>query len=545
MSDDDRIKRITRKHERYEAERVWDKFLLDAYAGTGGFEGRVRMPFASFWGAGADLYGTGAWASDDADEARVDTYLDRFKREDLPKFRSRAAIAHYPNPVETVVDIRLSYLNRKGMTREGIEALESGDAPWMQNVDGRGTTWSALMRTVIQVRASVIGWCPVLFDMPESDVVTVAEARARGVRPRAIPLWPANLYDWDTDDSGEVSAAKIGTHYVERGDILDEPQHVHRVSVWERHRVRVFELVVDQDTKREVVRAEWERPNPWGVVPLVIVRAKSAPTDSVRGLPMVATIAKLAKRLFNYLSELDEHLRSSTFAILQVPCDDAESLGVIVGGSGNALPVPTKSSTEYKFISPETSVAEVYERRIERTDAAIARNGRVEQSAASGGGQARSGLSRAFEFEVTNRAIADTAALFADGEQRALRLVMLMEGRSDQERDAVRVVAPQKFDVEEMAKEIEEALAAKSLDLGPTATAEMSRRLVRKLLPNLDEATLAKIDAELEARSSEVEEDRAFARAALRAGEDDGDDGDDGDRDDEDEDDEEGGRRAA
>lgn len=519
--EDEKIKRIVRKHDRYESERVWQKFLLDAFAGTGGFEGKVRMPFASFWGAGADLYSNSPLdQSTGADEESLDTYLDRYPREDAKKFARRAAIANYPNPVETVVDIRLSYLNRKPMAREGVEKLEDGDTPWFQNVDGRGTSWHVLMRTIVQIRAAVIGWSPVLFDMPEGpddeEELSLERANELKLQARAIPLFPTNLYDWH-EDEGELEFAKIGTYYLERGDPLDEPTVVHRVTVWERERVRIFELVTDKETKKERIRSETERANPWGVVPLVIFRAKPAPQDAIRGLPMVGSVAKLAKRLLNYLSELDEHLRGSTFAILQVPTDDADKIGVVIGGTGSALPVKTDSTREYKFISPDTSVAEVYERRIEETKKDIRYLGRTEFTGGSGKGEQKSGLSRSFEFENTNRAIADTAEMFALGEQAAFRLVLKMQGASDEEIAKARVIAPTKFDVEEMAKEIEEALAAKSLNLGPRATAEMAKRLVRKLLPNLEEKLLNEIDNDIDQLAEESEEDRAFTREAMRA----------------------------
>lgn len=538
MSDqtqDDRIKRIVRKHDRYESERVWHKFLLDAFAGTGGFEGKVRMPFASFWGAGADLYGPSAdtLTSTPDDEAAIDTYLDRYPREDTKKFARRAAIANYPNPVEPVVEIRLSYLNRKPMTREGAEKLEEGDRAWMQDVDGRGTTWHVMMRSIVQIRASVIGWCPVLFDMkpePEDEPeLSVQRANELGMRPRAIPLFPANLYDWHEDDAGEIEWAKVGTYKVERDDPLADPVAVHCVTLWERHQVTVFELVEDPKTKKETIRSEVVRPNKWGTVPIVIFRAKPAPTDAIRGLPMVGSIAKLAKRLLNYLSELDEHLRGSTFSILQVPTEDADKIGVIMAGTGNALPIKPDASVEYKFISPDTGVPEVYERRIEETKKDVRYLGRTEFTGGNASGQQKSGLSRAFEFENTNRAVADTAEQFAQGEQRALRLVLLMEGASKADADKLRVIPATKFDVEEMAKEIEEALGAKGLGLGATATSEMAKRLVRKLLPNLDEATLAKIDGEIESLATEAEEDRAFERAEMRAGNDEDDEADDDD----------------
>lgn len=520
------LERLKAKHDRYEQERIWHKFLLDAYAGTGGFEGKVKMPAASFWGAGADQYAASESSLLDGGagiEEQIDTYLDRYPREDLAKFKRRAAAANYTNPVETAVDIRLSYLNRKPMTFEGVDALTNGEDAWIRNADGRGTPWSVLFTELIEVRAEVIGWCPVLVDMPRADVqgeLSVQRARELGLRPRVIPLFPANIWDWHCDDAGELLSAKIATHFTERADLLSEPVEVTEVAVWDRRSVRTWQIrEVDGEEVATLVR---ELEHGWGRVPLVICRHKPAPTDTVRGISMAASIAKIAKRLLNYTSELDEVLRSCTFPMLQVPTDDPDKLGPIVIGAANALPVKTDSSTEYKWLQPDADVADVYERRIDASEKRISRIARTEYVSNAGSGEstgpAKSGESRAFEFENMNRALCDTAQQFARFIEELFRLVLRLDGASPDVERGVRVTPPDKFDVEEMARELEEALAATSLDLGPTAMAEMRKRLVRKLLPNLSEDLLAQIDKEIEERQVEHEQDRALQREQLASG---------------------------
>ena len=199
MDDQALISALLSKRTDYDAELQWHRFLLDAFAGTGGFEGRVRMPFASFWGAGADMYGRGFVGSMALDigtsESQVDTYLDRFHREDAPKFARRAAIANYCSPVEKIVDIRLSYLSRKPWQRDGVEKLAS----WMKDVDGYGTSFDTLMRTVVRVRGEVVGYGPVLVDMARADTedgeqLSAAQADEQKLSPRLIPLSPSRLF---------------------------------------------------------------------------------------------------------------------------------------------------------------------------------------------------------------------------------------------------------------------------------------------------------------------------------------------------------------
>ncbi len=524
MERDELLKGLLKKRDGYEADLIWEKFLLDAYAGTGGFQGKVRLPLAGFWGAGAGIYNRG-WLDNAADESEIDTYLDRFPREDIAKFERRAAMAHYTNPVEPIVDIRLSYLHRRAPTYVKAERVDAFRA----NADGQGRSWDALLHDTIHVRAEVLGWCPVLFDMPSAGpVASRAEALERGIAPYAVPLFPGQVYDW-AFERGTLKWAKIGTWFEERADALGPVTKVHEVAIWYRDRVETYEIVKGENARDEV-RASAVRPHPWGEVPLRSCVHKPSQLP-LRGLSQIGSVAKLAKRQFNYLSELDEHLRSSTFALLQVPTNDPDKIGTVLGGAGNALPIRHDSSVEYKFLNPDTSIPAVYEARIAATDKAIERNAKTGYSA-NESKQVQSGISKAFSFENMNRSLADTAKHQAAFDQSCLRLVARMDGASDDEVGAI-IVSPQtRFDVEELAAELENALAARSLPIGPTAVAEMTKRLVRQLLPNLDPDKLAKIDAEVDQLALEAEQAAAAARAALGGEPADDDDGAEDDEDD-------------
>lgn len=505
------IKALTSKREGYADDLAWEKFLLDAYAGTGGFQGKVRQPLSGFWGPGSAIYSR-SW-SEDGDESDLDTYLDRFPREDLPKFRRRASMAHYPNPVEPVVDLRLSYLHRRPPVTLNIDPVED----FLANADGQGRSWDTLLHDTIHLRAEILGWCPVLFDMPrtEDPVTSRADAERRGIQPYAMVLFPGQIYDWSFD-KGTLRAVKIGTWWDERPDLLGPCVKVHGIALWYQDRVVSYEIVKGEDGK-ETIRNEEERPNPWGEIPLRVCVPKPSQLP-LRGLSSIGTVAKLSKRLFNYLSELDEHLRSSTFALLQVPTNSPQTVGTVLGGAGNALPIHPDSSVEYKFLNPDTAIPVVYEKRIEATEKAIERNAKTGYSA-NETKQVQSGVSKAFSFENMNRSLADTAKHHAAFSESALRLVAKMDGASD---DAIAsiVVTPQtRFDVEELASELENALAARSLPLGPTAVAEMTKRLVRQLLPNIEPEKLAKIDSEIDGLALEAEQARA-AQSEMATAED-------------------------
>lgn len=513
---DELLRALQRKRADYDDELVWHRFLFDAYAGTGGFEGKVKMPASSFWGPGADAYARGGWNAAQLQEDEA-TYLDRYPREDAQKFRRRVAKAHYPNPVEPVVDIRLSYLHRKANQRQGGELVKR----FLEDADGRGTPWDRLRRDVIDVRAEVLGWTPVLLDVPQAPVVgelSREQAGEFGLHPRAIPLFPVNLYDWEERD-GQVVAAKVVTWWTERADLLSEPVQMTRYAIWTATEVSTWDTRKDKGGEEMFVEGgAAQRPNPWGFLPLVIFRHAKAPEDAVRGVSLIRNVAKLAKRLFNYHSELDEILAATTFPMLQVPTKATSTTaatpkskqGTVVIGTGNALPVPADSTREYKWISPDPSAAEVYERRIEECKGDIRAIARLEYSSSDGVKVQKAALTRAFEFENMNRALVDTAQQFAAGEEDVLRKVHLMEGGTDEKQ--IRSTAPERFDVEEMAAQLENTLRSMELPLGPTARGELLKRFARTALPNLEPTMLEQIDSEIDEEQVAAEQEAAALR---------------------------------
>ena len=510
---DNLVDRLRRTRPGYEAERVWHKFLLDAYAGTGGFEGSIRMPFASYWGAASDMYGgnDSLRAEYNFGEESIDTYLDRFMREDTDKFSRRVSTSQYPNYIEPIVDIRLSYMHRKEMTRTGTEPVQD----WMQDVNGLGTTWDRLRQEQVDFRAALLGWTPVLFDRTNpagaSEIGTMsrAQASALGVRTVAIPLYPGNLLDWDTDEYGVFQWAKLSTWQILRPDPLGEPVSVQRVTIWTRDSVQRWDIHRDGEGRESASLAE-EMGHNYGRVPVLIAKHKPSHDDPVKGLPIAAGASKLARKLFNYLSELDEHMRSSVFAFLQVPTKGSGA-GEVILGSSNAMQIPMGSSRDLKYVSPDPSVAETLETRIKTTVEEMYRTGRSEFARANVGGSAReSGAARMIAFENSNRAIADFAANMAAFDEEALKLVAALETGDPFAGESIDTIAPTRFGIEELSKDLDDAMGAISVGLGPTAEAEIKRRLISKVLPNLDPLLADAVGDELDDMRKDSEQAEQF-----------------------------------
>lgn len=501
----------------YDAELEWQRFLLDAYGSTGGFRGRVKQPDSSYWGAAADMYFR-RW--DNGAEAN-DSYLDKYPREDAEKFKLRRDVAHYVNYVRKITDIKLSYLSRKPPERELPDAIKA----WAEDVNGSGRSFAS-QRDLIRLRAAICGWCPVLVDAPRAaDLKTKAQADALNIKPRTIPLYPSNLLAYTCDENGEFEWAKLRMDYMAQPTWDAPPEHQIKIQIWERTRVVVITLV-ERDSKMVLVAPPEEIPHAFGRVPLVIFRHQPAGDDDVKGIPMSGDVAIENRRLFNLHSELDEHLRGQVFAFLQIPTKNPASIGDLKFGVYNALPLPMDSARDYAYIAPPASVAATYESRIEATEKAIYHLGRVEYARATTG-QAVSGLSRRYEFEATNRAIADFAMNEARGEEQVYEMVAPVLGvKADP--GSIRVTAQQRFDVEDMQAEIQQALDAQTLGLGQTAEQRIRMRIVHLLLPNLTNEDLEKIEQEaLAAAQERAAQEKAMVDATLTIAEDGGDEDED------------------
>jgi len=526
----DLVDRLTATRDGYKEELVWHRFLLDSYTGAGGFAGRVKPPPSDYLGWAAAVYSGGSIAQSLASGDTRDTYLDRFPREDQAKFDRRCDVAHFVNYVGPICDLLGSYLAGAPPNREGIEGSDLEG--WAQDVDGRGTTWDDMLGSTIIPRALQLGWCPVLFDrdQPAQGVTTRAQERQTGARTRAVPLFPGQILAWEVDDSGKLVWVKIRLDYVEQPDPLSEPVKYTKIQIWTRENVTVYRIDENKG-KRTASVIQGPTSHNLGMVPLVRFRAIPAPDDAVRGISAVGNVAVENRRHFNCLSELDEHLRSTVFALLQVPVPPkSEAPKELLTGNGNAVPVPSDATQGYEFIAPPQTVADTYENRLKAIEREIYRIASVPFDNDSGAAQ--SGVSRAYQFEGTNKRLVKIAAGMASAEQTGLQIVARQMGRGDKEVTAIRVTSQQDFRVDDLAVDLDNLIKAIGVE-GMSATAHMLMvlRNVLKLLPNLTADQRKTIESELEANRL-----RMLAQAESSVDEDDSDD--DSEPDDSDESDE-------
>lgn len=508
------IEQLERTRAGYAGELAWHQFLSDAYTGQGGFAGAVEQPGYGYYGRASEVYAENAIGRSLYGSGKSGSYLVRYPREDDAKFQARIAVAHYPNYIEPIVDLRNSHLLRKAFTQHE-EPKEL--AEWREDVDGEGTHFNQL-RADVALCAALWGWLPTIVDAPPvEEGLTVAQVREAGLeRPSVTLLAPANLLEW-SHDGQRWRWAKIRVDRTEVDDWTAEPAVVSRYTIWYPTEAIVYEVAERKSGKEIIFSTRYAHP--FGQVPIAIARHKSMPVDPragrdvVRGIPMLGQASVEARRLFNLHSELDEHVRGQVFALLVMARQAAAPEGEITVGTDNAVNVDPNQKNIHYYLAPPASVAATLETRVDSTVREIYRMGRVEFARAQGASVA-SGVARAYEFQQTNRAIADFAGELARWENRVGWLVGRKIGISDERLSKWRTQPPASFDIEDLQSELKAALDAITVKLGPTAEREMRKSLVQRMLPGLPRETYEQIETELD-QMAEREAQMAAAGVEL------------------------------
>lgn len=515
--------KLLRKRDGYEVERDWHRFLIDAYQGTGGFEGRIRRPNSEL-GSAASCY---------ACSHETESYLDRYHREDEEKFSSRCAVAHYLNYVGALTELKVTFMLRKNFD---IEGLPDELAEWRANADGEGNSMERVRKRVA-TWAAVLGWVPTPVDMPVLPEGLLTRAQAGDVLPRVSLMFPANLAHWALDEA-ELRWAKLLAEYSELEEWdADEPREFARVTIWHPDRFEVWEVERDENGGERKVG---EGPHAFGQVPIPVCRHKEAEGVPIFGLPMHGDVALEARRLFNLVSEFDETLRAHGFPTLVLaeeigdPTDEPDGGDDRTVGTRNALLLDQNASQKHYYLEMSGAIAAAFEKRIENTIREIYRMARVAYEKASGNEE--SGIARKHAFAATNAAIADFAGNIASWERDVYILVGRGMGISEEKLQAIRVTAPSDFDIEDLDAEMKRLLEALNARLGQTAEKMIRLHIARRVLPNLGDDVEAQIADELDDQARDDAAMTAYRRSAL--GDDEGDDGDDdepeGEEDDED-----------
>lgn len=414
-----------------------------------------------------------------------------------PKLTARRKIARYENIAATLVDQLAAALFRKAPTRtfadpDKIDEEHPLRVFW-NDADGLNRSIDAVMRDNFTA-AAVFGHIFLYADRRGENGATQADVRPILVRAYT----PLDVLDWLTNDLGQLTAVRL-IEAVERtefktpaGQLSSQVRDVDDTS-WTLTKI-------DQQMKPFKEEPTTGIHN-LGVLPVRVLYARRRPLLPTIGRSVLGD-PSLYIDLYNLTSEVRELLRNQTFAILNIPLGTDGSIeremGLIGETSGTANVLFSSLSADY--VSPEGTNVTMYHEHIDRLMRTIYRLAVV--SWESDSRDAESADSRkiksadlqqmlagyAQECEQTERALAEFVYRAAYGPDK---------WEAQWETDQPSISYPDDFDVTGLLDELEAVTQGIGLELGETATKELKKRVIPRLLPNLPQPTMSAIETEI------------------------------------------------
>ncbi len=498
---------MARRAEAHEhAAPTW-QITRDAYEGTGGFACSVRSACTTGLADG-DVEG--------GQYAPRRTYLTRFSREAPGHFTARADRSAYTNHIAPIVDTYHGHLARRRPRRDSTSALVS---EWWQDVDGHGHEMAEWIAPVAKA-AQLFGWRAVLVDRP---------TEVDPSRPQTVvrDLEPEELRDWQMAPDGRLAWARLGSSWCERDPVDGTDRVVEVYTTWTREewaQVHLTRPVAASDDKWTVEHVTGD-VHSLGRVPVVILRwQRSVQPRALYGVSQIAPVLPLALALFNTESEYADHLANQNFAFLAIQSDSPEALANLKLGTNDAMTYPSACAAP-QYVAPPADVAVQYALRAEGLVRAIYAAARLERpSAEASGGDAASGVAKAYDFAATDAALQSFARALAEFEYELVDLVARWAG--DDRGDAVlatKIEYPQRFDARGIADDLNALFAV--LDekvrplMPPTAVRLAVTGIVNAVFPEATPTDVETYTAEIEGmgRTAEAAASVADAIGALPA----------------------------
>lgn len=534
-----------------QAEQNVRNELQDVSADTLTATHPIYNAFVERWLEYLDLY----------EEENLERYVFRHIRESQESHAARIKRISYRNFCAPVVDLYIHYLFSKpinrstGQPRTAAPTPEPDVAPtapvrkkkhltlvqkpgsglagsnlqqewegWLKDVDRRGTTMDRFMADADRF-ALIFGHIFIATDMPRisEQPRTEAERRAQSLRPYLVPYFPTETPNWQLDEDGslvwirfrEMSQGQTDPfagrdrwqqkaqqnvqmfadyRLIKEGQqgISMNPVKNARYRTWTRYGWFLHEI---KGRKVELID---QGEHGLGVVPVEPLYNRRYSRYPFVGQSLLNGISRLNVEILNMDSLITESVYQNVINILVMrrqPTDQSE----IVIGANNVLEY--SGDVPPFFLTPSAAPLQFMEGRVQTLREEIYRLAKL------GGGLGlepramSSGIEAAFEFNETNRMLADRADEAENTETKIHRhwyrwMGGEFTGTVDYSDD---------FSVQSFQEELQLVTTVKQTLRSPTARKEMEKRAAKHVLHNLDDETMEQIRRETDFIPESVE----------------------------------------
>lgn len=441
--------------------------------------------------------------TDQAAGATADDYELRRARTPVPTFTADAVKAH------------LSRIFAREITRDGPEPLKA----FWANVTGKRESIDAWWSQTAAPLFLTLGQLDLLVDHPAAPDGEAVSSRADELRlglDKAVVsiVLPENLVWWRLDRLDRYAEC-----------LVREPDDDGSIR-W-RHWDATGWILWDHRGKRIEADA-----HPFGRPPIVRIFDRKRPRSRNVGLPRYEPIAELQREFYNRDSELILSDTTQAHPLLQGPEDYVNADGSIPLGPNWLLPKKKDPSngTYEGFETVDFSKTGAESIRLNKADLrdAVDRAALLVKPAGAAGTNGRtvaqSGLSKRLDQAAGNDLLREIADVLAAGELALAELALLVasDGRADATGKAeVRVNYPSQFDLataDELAAGVAEfqSVVAGAGTL-PETEFELLSRLVRLMVPGLDDGAYGRFDAEIKAHVQSAADRESRDRESIQA----------------------------
>jgi len=442
------------------------------------YSARARM-----WRRYRDLYAGGEQFRLHAAE-----YLVRRQKEPREVYEERLLRVFYENYVGSIVDWYAATLMRE----EPVIDLTDGSAPsreffgqFVQNCDQRGTTLTQFFRQQL-TETLVCGKSYVVVDFPrvrgEAPARSRAEEDALGQsRAYLVSYTAEEVINWSYDDRGEMEWIVIRMSWLKQDGVKSLGwKKETRWIYYDREHYEIYE----QDKEIELVERGRHAFAGIGRVPVYELRVSD-------GLWLTNKAASLQLEHFNKSNALGWALTMGLFA-MPVIYSDKEWSQVV----GESYYIQLGPQDRFGWTEPDGKVYQIAADNLDRLKDEIYRVSFLMQQAGDSGGAMESGLSKQWDFAVTQEIL----SAYGDVVKDAMRNILNGVAAARQDEMTVDVVGLDSFDITNFS--VEAADAQSLLNLGipsPTLKKQVQKRVALKYLCDVRQDVKDRIAEEIDA----------------------------------------------
>lgn len=401
-------------------------------------------------------------------------YLVRRQKEPPEVYQERLTRVFYENYLGSIIDWYMATLVRKEPLL-GFDGASDATLGFMsrfiQNCDLKGTTFTQFYKEQL-TEALVCGKSFIVVDFPKAGepVRTRAEEDASGISRAYLVAYTADeVINWSVDNLGEMEWVVIRTSCLKQDSVRSFGwKRETRWIYYDREKYEIYEQRVDSD-KKSIELTDQGRHGFAGIgrVPIFEVRVSD-------GLWLTNKAALLQLEHFNKSNALGWALTMGLFA-MPVIYSEREWNQI----TGDSYYVQLGPQDRFGWTEPEGKVFQIAADNLTRLKDEIYRVSYLMMQAGDGAGANQSGLSKQWDFSVTQEIL----GAYGDVMKDSMKNVLNAMAAARQDTMIVDVSGVDEFDIADFSSEANDVKNLLALGIeSPTLKKQVFKRLALKYL---------------------------------------------------------------